>query len=237
MRYRKTITIITVIILSLLIFSSTTRAVTIKDSTVSVDINDKYRWIVNTHTTGAPYKTGDKFNLSVQNIYEAGGYLNIDVILDHYNNTLDTWTTPINGLFLTFNETLDIIQYQVGINTLWGWVFVIPTPLNLTLIGKYINYTAGGYFASMSISDTTLTLVHSIGDSYYKYTYNSSGILTKFTIGYSGTIFHEMVIETDAPNGVGDGKNEIPFGNTFILISIIGTLIWFISNRRKIIKT
>ncbi len=258
MRRRKTITSIFVIILTLMIFSSTIRAFTIKDSTVSVDINDKYRWLVSKHSTEASYTTGDKFNLSVQNIYGAGGYLNVDVKLDYYNNTEDTWSTPINGLFLTFNETLDIIEYQVGTNTLWGWVFVIPTPLNLTLIGEYINSTVGGLFASMSISNTTLTL--ELGISKYMYTYNETGVLTNFGIESYGTLIHEMVIEYDVSNGddggddggdnggndggdnggddpdISDNGNGIPFGNTFILITIVGTLICIISIRRKIIK-
>jgi len=258
MRNRKTFTSVIVIFLTFMILSSITKAVTIKDSTVSVNINDKYRWIVTKHTPGVPCPTtGDKYNLTVKNIYGAGGYLNVDVKLDYFNNTDNTWSTPIDGLFLTFNETLDVIEYQVGPNTVWGWVFVIPTPLNLTLIGKYINSTYNGFFASMSILNTTLTLVHSVGGSNYKYTYNNNGTLTKFTIELGSLLFHEMVIEADVSDGDGtdgdgtdgdgtdgdgtdgdgtDGENGIPFGNSFILITIMGTLICILSIRRKIDK-
>ncbi len=262
MRYKKILSSITVIIMALLIFSKITRSVTIGDSTVSVDINDKYYWIVTKHSAGSPFTTGDKYNLSVQNIYGAGGYLNMDVRLDYYNSTGDTWSTRINGLFLTFNETLDEIQYQIGIFFLYGWIFVIPTPLNLTLIGEYFISTSGSVIDSMTISDTTLTLDSSTYYFKYIYTYNENGVLTKFSWVSSifSTVILEMIMDSDLPdNGVDDGgdddgngsnddgsddgnnnggdtENGIPFGNSYIILTLIGILISVISIRRKTIK-
>ena len=143
MRNKKTVNSIIFFLLTLLILASITRAVTIKDSTVSVNINDKYRWSVTKHTDGAPFTTGDKFNLTVQDVYGLGGYLNMDVTLDYYNNSEDTWTAMINNsLYLTFNETLDILEYQVGIYSNWGWIFIIPTPLSEVVKVVFIPLTA-----------------------------------------------------------------------------------------------
>ncbi|MFW9989410.1 MAG: hypothetical protein ACFFC3_12205 [Candidatus Odinarchaeota archaeon] len=261
-RYKKNFSCISITFLTLLIFSSIIRAVTIGDSTVSVNINDNYYWIVTKHSAGSPFTTGDKYNLSVQNIYGAGGNLNMDIRLDYYNSTGDTWSTRINGLFLTFNETLDEIQYQIGLYFLYGWIFVIPTPLNLTLIGEYFISSSGSVIDSVTISNTTLTLDFS---SYYLkciYTYNESGVLTKFSCESSifSTVILEMMMDYDeSNNGVddggdddgngssddggddgtdngGDNQNGIPFGNSYIIITSIGILISLISLRRKIIK-
>ncbi|MFX1372183.1 MAG: hypothetical protein ACFFCE_10020 [Promethearchaeota archaeon] len=231
-----------------MVLSKTRAVTTIEDSTVSVDINDQYSWIVTNNTGWAPLMTGDKVNLTVQDIYGEGGYLTMNATLDYYNITDYTWTNVFNGTYLTFNETLDEIEYTTVQAAIYGWIFIIPTPLNLTMIGEHIISSNPGVFSGMSTSDTNLTLVGIGGSFECRYTFHENGIQINFEVESLGILIYKMVIEGDLPDDSGDNGDEngdengnddngIPFGNTYLLIAIIGiVIVGILSKRRKIIN-
>lgn len=194
-------------------FISTATCVTTQgDTTFGVDEGESLIW---TCTGGASEFIGTRYNLTIQDIYNStymtvDSYM-IDATLRLYNKTEDSWAILIdNAFYVAANETQNFIDYDTVI-AVSGLFFTIPTPINLTMIGKYALNT--GYFASYLVAGNKLTLDHAIIGTYIL-TFNPDGIITKLVAQILGVTLIVMEL------GLGGGE-DIPFGFSFLVFALI----------------
>jgi len=194
------------------------------DTTFSVDEEDSYLW---TATGGLPEYIGYKYELTIEDIYN-GSYMTvdsyiIDATLRLYNKTTKNWLTFINNaFFVAANETQDFIVYNSFMVTS-PLFFIIPTPINLTMIGEYANST--GFIIDYTIDGNQITLESYLGFIFFA-TFNSEGFLTEFVM--------EMLDEVITVFVLGSGGGEaIPYGYLFIIFTLIGVISLIFLEKRK----
>ncbi|MFX1278272.1 MAG: hypothetical protein ACFFA3_02575 [Promethearchaeota archaeon] len=186
------------------------------DTTFGVDKGQELIWKV---TGGVPEYKGFKYNLTIEDIYN-GSYMTVDsFIIDAtfrmYNKTSDSWMTLINNAFyVAANETQNFIAYEANISA-GGLYLIIPTPINLTMIGEYALDT--GYYGSYLIDGSTIT-IESIFLGTYHLTYNPEGIVKKMKAEIFGATFLVMTLEGEG------GGGGIPFGYSFLIFTIIAII-------------
>jgi hypothetical protein len=223
---------ITLLVLCIISFvfpfiSSAIGATTQGDTTFGVDKGDFYRW---TFTSGPPSLKGFKYNLTIEDIYN-GSHLTIDsyiidATLGFYNKTEKLWHTLIIDSFLVAaNETLDFVDYA-SVLRYSLFYFIIPTPINLTMIGEYSKYS--GTSSSYVVSEDQLTL-EDLFNLTYILTFNSDGLLIKSVV--ESEITTVAVLELDS----GGGEDTIPFGYFFMIFILIGviSLVYLIKRKTK----
>ncbi|MBY8990702.1 MAG: hypothetical protein KGD58_08120 [Candidatus Lokiarchaeota archaeon] len=192
--------------------SSATCVTTQGDTTFGVDEGESLIW---TTTGGAPEYSGHRFNLTIQDIYN-GSHMTVDsyminATLRYYNKTADSWLIYINNAFyVAANETQNFIDYESTVS-MGGLYLIIPTPINLTMIGEYAVST--GFFVSYLVEGDKLTLEGAILGTYIL-TYNSDGIVTKLVAQIFGVTMVVMTL------GLGGG-DDIPFGFSFLIFALI----------------
>jgi len=205
---------------------SATCTTTQGDTTFGVDEGETLVW---TATSGSPELIGYKYNITIEDIYN-GTYMTvdsylIDVTMGEYNKTEDKWSITIDdNFFVAANETQNFIEYT---GTLFGaplW-FIIPTPINLTMLGEYAVST--GSYTDYTVSGNRIELNEILGFGNYKLTYNSDGILTKHVTEFVGVVILVMVL------GEGGGKDAIPYGYSFLIFTVIGTMALIYLVKRK----
>lgn len=209
------------------IFSATCTT-TQGDTTFGVDEGETLVW---TATGGSPELIGYKYNITIEDIYN-GTYMTvdsylIDVTMGEYNKTEDKWSITIDDdFFVAANETQNFIEYTGTLSGAPLW-FIIPTPINLTMLGEYAVST--GFYTDYTVSGNRIELNEIMGIGTYKLTYNSDGILTKHVTEFVGVVILVMVL------GEGGGKDAIPYGYSFLIFTVIGTmaLIYLVKRKTK----
>lgn len=200
-------------------------ATTHGDTTFGVDVGNEFVW---TFTSGSPEIVGFKYNLTIEDIY-TGNYMTvdsymIDATMARYNKTEATWYVEINDAFyVAANETQNFLQFTPALVSQPLW-FTIPTPINLTMLGEFAVDT--GFYSSFTLSGNRIDLESSFIGT-YEITYNSDGIMTKHVSKLVGVVLAVMVL------GEGGG-DAIPFGYSFLIFTIIGTIALIYLERRKI---
>lgn len=207
------------------IFSATCTT-TQGDTTFGVDEGETLVW---TATGGSPEIIGFKYNITIEDIYN-GTYLTvdsylIDVTMSEYNKTEDKWSIMINDdFFVAANETQNFLSYTGALMGAPLW-FIIPTPINLTMLGEYAVST--GFYTNYTVSGNRIDLNEILGLGTYKLTYNSDGILTKHVTEFFGVVLAVIVL------GEGGGADAIPFGGYFLIFTVIGTVALIYLEKRK----
>ena len=207
------------------IFSATCTT-TQGDTTFGVDEGETLVW---TATGGSPEIIGFKYNITIEDIYN-GTYLTvdsylIDVTMSEYNKTEDKWSIMINDdFFVAANETQNFLSYTGALMGAPLW-FIIPTPINLTMLGEYAVST--GFYTDYTVSGNRIDLNEILGLGTYKLTYNSDGILTKHVTEFFGVVLAVIVL------GEGGGADAIPFGGYFLIFTVIGTVALIYLEKRK----
>ncbi len=147
---------ILVVILSIFIItiSNVSNALS-KDYNYSVNKGEEHIWTVMVGNPAILLSQGSKFRVIIDENYNGtwiedstiytGTILNysIEVYSTFYENPI--WDLAFNGSAIFFNETtLDLFTgfYTDWEIALFGMLFFIPTPLNLTWIGDYLNRTS-----------------------------------------------------------------------------------------------
>ena len=126
------------------------------------------------------------------------------------------WNTYSNNSFyMAANNTQNYLAFEIYI----GGPFVIPTPINLTLVAE------ASYPISYSIVDNTIILNYGDGSS-WEYTYNTKGFLTKAIIKEDGIKKSEFFLDT--------GGDKIPFGNFFLIFTVISVIALVYLKKQKI---
>jgi hypothetical protein len=204
---------------SLFFFTFISNAVCITtqgDTTFGVNENESLVWTV---TDGSPEVIGFRYNLTIQDIYN-GSYMTVDsyiinATLRFYNKTEDSWSILIdNAFFVAANETQNFIDYDENVQ-MGGLYFIIPTPINLTMIGEYANSTM--YMSDYEVDGSRLTLTDMLGIGTYILIYNSDGIITKMVAQIFGITVIVMVL------GLGGGGG-ITFGFSFAFFALIAVV-------------
>jgi len=204
--------------------SSATCVTTHGDTTFGVDIGNEFVW---TFTSGSPDLIGNKYNITIEDIY-TGNYMTvdsymIDATMGRYNKTEAIWYVEINDAFyVAANETQNFLQYTAALSSQPLW-FMIPTPINLTMLGEFAVSTP--FYSSFTLSGNRIDLDSSFIGT-YKLTYNSDGILTRHVTELVGIVLAVMVL------GEGGG-DSIPFGYSFLIFTVIGTMALIYLEKRK----
>ena len=207
------------------IFSATCTT-TQGDTTFGVDEGETLVW---TATGGSPEIIGFKYNITIEDIYN-GTYMTvdsymIDVTMGFYNKTSDTWEIIINDdFYVAANETQNFLEYTGTLMSAPLW-FIIPTPINLTILGEYVVNT--GFYTDYTISGNRIDLNEILGIGTYKLTYNSDGILTRHVTEFVGVVVSVIVF------GEGGGEDTIPYGYYFLIFTVIGTIALIYLEKRK----
>jgi len=182
------------------------------DTTFGLDEGEVLVW---TSTGGVPEYIGNRYNLTIQDIYN-GSYMTVDsfiinATLGYYNKTAGLWLTMIDdAFFIAANETQNFIEYESTV-AMAGLYFIIPTPINLTMLGEFAVDT--GYYVSYLVEGDRLTIEHFMLGILY-ITYNADGIATKMVAEMFGITITVMTL------GMGGG-DEIPFGFSFLIFTLI----------------
>lgn len=133
----------------------------------------------------------------------------VDATIKRYNSTTKVWTVDLNnGFYMAANMTINFIRFSSYLENA-PIIFIIPLPMNLSLIGDYL--ASRPYIGGYTVSGNTLISQHDMGE--YQQTFNSEGILTKFVTTVSGEIFGTITLDT------GDGL-DIPYGNYFFIVAL-----------------
>ena len=111
-------------------------------------------------------------------------------------------------------------------------VLIVPIPLNLSMIGTFINTTsfAKTFFDSFNIDGNTLILHLDvpIDPQDYKMTFNNNGILENGEIISNGMIIHQTILVTEL-------EETISFGFFFPIPFIISLTILIFRQKKKFI--
>lgn len=224
----KIISILLIGALSFSVFSLNARgATTIGNTTFPVDEGDSYLWKVTSSTGLAEQFFGWRINFTVDDI-DQGLHLTTDSLIVNctilcYNKTADLWYNDITRAFyMAANVSENYMKFGSWLSG-GPIIFIIPIPINLALIGEYLE-------THMAISVSTVsgnTIISSGIGSTYEQTFNSNGILTKFVTKVGGDVMGEITLETPSDD------NGIPFGYSFVIFMIAGILAVVYLERRK----
>lgn len=242
--YKKLSVILTSLILFSSVLTNAKASTTVGDSTFFVEKDEVYIWTI-TKSPGAPYEKGDKIRLTIEDIGN-GTYLTVDVAIinctiDIYVSDDEQWQpyTP-SSPYIYFNETQDYIKITTVMMASLGWIFIIPMPINLTLIAEYLN-TSFPVFDNVT-SETYANGGQVVGEDFgegteYIYDYDDNGILTDFKVKGFGSTFYQMEfgdIDLDKKDDKDDKKVlEIPLGNWFLIFTLLSVIALIILKKRK----
>ena len=191
-------------------------ATTIEDTTFPADVGKTYTW----KTTYPAEDKGYKFTFKSDSI-EKGVYHTIDALMvnctmRHYSPTAGWFTFMENELYMAANQTQNYLAFLQYI----GGPVVIPTPINLTLLAETF------YAFNYSIVDNTFSDNSNIRYS-YEWTFNTQGFLTKAINKAYGIKESEFVLATG-------GDDAIPFGNFFLIFTVISVIALIYLKKQKI---
>ncbi|MFX1410581.1 MAG: hypothetical protein ACFFA6_09525 [Promethearchaeota archaeon] len=219
--------LILIICILSIIFFLTPRAVgdtKIGNSIVPVEEGDFYKWkMTYCHPNySSIWGVGSYINLTVETI-EQGPYgpvaeaLLISVTFGEYIKGLNIQYSVYLANWIIYNASLHYLYIQ-------DYIFIVPIPLNLTLVAEAWGepmYTIDG--------NVFTTNPGSGFDVVYKF--NSDGFVTNYIRYYEGEKLYEYTLG-------GGGEEEIPFGNYYLLISIIAviSIILIMKKRLTLVK-
>ena len=227
----------------LISISSTTNTLGMNYS-YSVEEGEEYIWTVMVGNDAILLSEGSKFRVIVEDIYNgtwvedfstySGTLINYSIEVYSTFYSFPVWEVAFNGSVMFFNDsTWDLF---IGLNTdlqiaILGWLFFIPTPINLTWVGNYLNRTSGQLFENYSINNNTLTMQNITSSIDFAFTFDDNGTLTEYKIS-SGDLIGYQIKYGD----IYIQQAQIPFGNYFFVFIPCTTIMIIIFNRHKIKK-
>ncbi|MFX1376001.1 MAG: hypothetical protein ACFFA0_09335, partial [Promethearchaeota archaeon] len=206
--------------------SSAKGETTVGDTTFGVDIGENYIW---TYTTDiSDTFIGDKFNVTVSDIYPVYLGCMVHIMMDYYDADYGTWYPVEDDDWVVANETQDMIDFNPNsYSFIATWLlFFIPTPINLTMLGEWAVNDVG-ICDSYTVSGSSVFLEIIAYSGGHRLTYNSDGVMTKDTyiiLGETGIVLSLG----------GGGGGNIPFGYYFLIFTVIGALALIYLEKKKI---
>lgn len=235
--------IIVVFCIFFISISSTTNTLGINYK-YSVEAGEEHMWTVVVGNDIVKLGTGSKFRVNIDDIYNGtwieefytykGTVINYSIEVYSTSYSFPKWEKPFNGSAMFFNDTTwDIfMEFTTDFEiALLGWLFFIPTPINLTWVGDYLNQTSELWFETYIISDNTLTMQNVSSSIDFAFTFNNNGTLTEYKVSSGNVIFYHLKYgNINLPTG------QISFGNYFLIVIPCTILLIIIYNRQKIKK-
>jgi hypothetical protein len=228
MRFKNKLGITFVLLLTFSFFINV-HATTIEDSSISVKEGQTYNW--NYLKATQLLNTSDRVRFTIDNIYK-GEYMtdNVAVLnatINYFSSYKNAWEVVIeNEEFMYFNGTTDFIYYTGFFTLVYGWMFVLPNPFNLTLVGDYMNATLGGQFTTILTIGNQLVLYDFDDEITLSYLFNDDGLLLRYDIVEADEIIITLVLAAS--------EQGISLGYTFIPILIISTFGIVVYRKRKL---
>lgn len=213
--------IITILIIPL--FSSNAMCTTtIGDSTFPADEGDTYTWRMtychpnDTDNSGI----GSYYNFSIERIYRDSYFpmthaLIVNATIGVYAKGQNTHLTLNIPDYVVYNATMHYLDLNLG------KPFIIPIPLNLTMIAENFEDSVLNY----TIIGSTLTIYYGSGKSKV-YKFNSNGFVTTITDYELGEKYYEFKLS-------GAKESAIPFGNYYILFSTLTVICVVIAVKKR----
>lgn len=197
---------------------------TIEDSSFPADEGDFYKW---TCTYSHPIYAGNTekgswWNITIERIYQ-GSYMTISNALI-VNATVGQYVKGIN-YFSSYNEPFYLVYnnslYFISTDTL----LILPIPLNLTMVAYFIELD---WSVDCTVDGNTL-IVDWGSETIDKYNYDSHGFASSLTREINNSKYLEYSL-------IGAGGQEIPYGNYYIIASIVSVafMVIFVKKRFKI---
>lgn len=207
----------------------------------NIEEGDEHMWTVIVGNSAVFLNGGSKFRVIVEDIYNGtwtdgpslyrGTILNYSIEVYSTFYTSPVWDIAFNGSVMFFNEsTWDFfIDFNWEIPLL-GWLFFIPTPVNLTWVGDYLNQTSSQLIDGYLISDNTLTMKNSTLSIDFAFTFNNNGTLTEYKVSSGGSVGYHIKY------GNVSQMSQISFGNYYFFLIPCTSLIIIAINKHKIKK-
>lgn len=233
-----------VVILSILFISisSTTNTLGMNYS-YGVEEGEEHIWTVVVGNTAIFLNQGSKFRVIIEEIYNGtwtedlssytGTILNYSIEVYSTFDTYPKWDVVFNGSAMFFNDTTrDLFTgfYTDWHIALFGMLFFIPTPLNLTWIGDYLNQTSLMIFEDYSINGNILTMQNVTSNIDFTFSFNDNGTLTEYKVSSEGSIGYHIKY------GNIPQTNQIPFGNYYLIFIPCTIIIIVAYNHYKLKK-
>jgi hypothetical protein len=208
-----TLGIIGILLMSIAIIPVGSSQTTIYDSTFPLEKGKSVRWET-INATEAPYTDFPYIRFIVDEIYNDTWYggpnsLIVNSTIEFYHNF--GWIAEVeNSFYLAYNYSMNYLNWS-KIATYYALPLIVPTPVNLTLIGDAIersgllNYSYVGSTLLLDYQNTTTI----------ELTYNSHGISTNIEkVTNQTTMYRWELVESDV-------VVVIPFTNYFLIITIL----------------
>ncbi|MFX0004550.1 MAG: hypothetical protein ACFFAA_14445 [Promethearchaeota archaeon] len=231
-----------ILVISLISISSTSNSLGLNYS-YGVKEGEEHIWTVMVGNSAILLSQGSKFRVIIEENYNGtwiedtttytGTILNYSIEVYSTFYTSPQWDIIFNGSAIFFNQTARDLFTAFTTDwhfALFGVLFFIPIPLNLTWVGNYLNRTSLLLFEDYSINGNTLTMQNVTSNINFAFSFNENGTLTEYKVSQAESIGYHIKYG-DIPI-----TNQIPFGN-YYLIFIPSTIILIITiNRAKIKK-
>ncbi len=215
--------VIVIFCIFIMSISSTTNSLC-SNYSYNIKEGEEHIWTVMVGNSAILLSEGSKFRVFIEENYNGtwieasttytGTILNysIEVYSTFYTNPV--WDVAFNGSAMFFNDTTwDLFT---GFTTDWhyalfGMLFFVPKPVNLTWIGDYLNETSLILFDDYIIDGNTLTMHNITSNIDFAFSFNDNGTLTEYKVS-SGSSIGYYIKYGDIPI-----TNQIPFGNYYLI--------------------
>ncbi|MFX0027401.1 MAG: hypothetical protein ACFE8M_13445 [Candidatus Hermodarchaeota archaeon] len=197
--------------------------ITIEDTTFPADVGTRYEWSYEQTPAYVGYKMGFTADSITQGVHNSIESLIVHATFEEYSPITKTWEIyEPSGFYLAANETQDYLYF----GDMAHWLpFVIPTPINLTLVASALDLVI--FADSYSIDGNTITF--NLGPLIDKFTFNDNGFLSVAEVYDMGELSLRLVY---------DEGSKIPFDNYFIIPTFvtIAIIVIFVKKRCSQIK-
>ncbi|MBY9006057.1 MAG: hypothetical protein KGD63_04810 [Candidatus Lokiarchaeota archaeon] len=202
----------------------------INDSRFNSKIRSVYNWRIEAldKIIYPEFAIGNIFELIINKIQENSNQSDINVTLSLYNNFNEKDLILYNETLLIYNELLEKLFYHEDLvnNIELGWFFILPIPLNLSILEPYFaeDFTTNIVGNTIICVSTMDPLKNSIPCRIIM-TYGNNGILQSSILMVNGKIIYKISLK----------GNSVSFANWFLffsIVSIIGISTYTIKRRK-----
>jgi hypothetical protein len=218
-----------ILLISLIVFpNSFSNATVLGESEFPAEEEDIFVWET-VNATESMYQDVEFVRFTVSRIYNktynSQNYLFMNYTLEFYQRA--HYDVVYENLFyMAYNKTLNFLNWSKE-GFFRGNLFLFPTPVNYTLIGKAVE-SAG--FLNYSINGNLLTLDYG-NNTKIELTINSSGISTIIEKITNTTTIYRWELNTE------EIIVKVPFGNYFLAVSLAMIISLIIIKKKKILNS
>ena len=158
--------------------------------------------------------------------YDEKNYLFINYTLEFYHRY--SWVPRYtNSFYMAYNKTLNFLNWSSE-GFFNGNLFVFPTPVNLTLIGEAVKREG---FLNYSTIGEKIVFDYYGNSTSFEISINSAGFSTIIEKITNGTTIYRWELNEE------DIIIKVPFGNSFLIITIVSIIPLVIFTKKKILNS